>query len=263
MKQAFKITMLVCAVGALTAASVALSQNRVPETVNAAELSDSGGVLAQSELFLTLPEKEESMENSSDKATETLTSPSEDWRLLLVNSTHPVPEGYQVELEYVQSDYRMDARVNEDMKAMIDAAKEDGINLWVLSAYRTQEYQQSLFEQNVRQLQAQGMTQEEATAETAANVAVPGTSEHQTGLAADIMCAEWTGGITEDFAETEAYAWLHAHCAEYGFIERYPKDKTEITKIVYEPWHYRYVGKEHAETIMEQGITLEEYLGMM
>ena len=185
-----------------------------------------------------------------------------DWNLLLVNPNHSVPDGLNPTLAPVQGEYEMDERVAPYMKEMIAAAKEDGINLWVLSTYRTYEYQQGLFEANVKQLKNQGMTEEEAIKETAANVAVPGTSEHQTGLAADILCAEWTGGITEDFAETDAYEWLHSHCAEYGFIERYPKGATEITGIVYEPWHYRFVGKEHAEIIMEKGITLEEYLGV-
>jgi len=185
-----------------------------------------------------------------------------DWNLLLVNRTHAVPEGSLPILQTVQGEYKMDERVAPYLREMIADAKKDGINLWVVSAYRTQAYQEGLFNQNVEQLKSTGMTEEEAIRETAANVAVPGTSEHQTGLAADIFCAEWTGGITDDFAETDAYEWLKTHCAKYGFIERYPKGSTDITGIVYEPWHYRFVGKEHAEFIMKNEITLEEYLGV-
>ncbi len=198
-------------------------------------------------------------------SSEVITTPEIDktvWNLLLVNPTHGVPDDLEPILAPVQGKYQMDERVAPYMREMIADAKKDGINLWVLSTYRTYEYQQGLFDTNVKQLQNQGLTEKEAVAETATSIAVPGTSEHQTGLAADIMCAEWTGGITDDFAKTDAYQWLYTHCAEYGFIERYPKGSTEITGIIYEPWHYRYVGKEHAKIIMEKNITLEEYLGV-
>lgn len=260
MKGIAKAAVFTVAAGALVATSAAVThymdtkqlQNATGSNISASSSESSASAQVGGQPAVSSSEVS-TTESSIDK---------NDWRLLLVNPSHSIPEGYQPELEYVQGKYQMDARAADDMKQMIADAKKDGINLWVLSSYRTQEYQEGLFNDNVRQLKAQGMTEQEAITETAANVAVPGTSEHQTGLAADIMCAEWTGGITEDFAETEAYAWLKAHCAEYGFIERFPKGKSDITKIVYEPWHYRYVGVEHATAIMEQGITLEEYLGV-
>lgn len=242
-------------IGALAAASIAVSGH----LTGGVPAEESGTPAPQSSA--ASPAGKSSL-SSSEVSSTASSIDKNDWKLLLVNPRHSVPEAYSVTLDYVQGKYQLDERAAEPMRTMIAAAKQDGVNLWVLSAYRTQEYQEGLFDDNVRQLKAQGMTQEEAVKETAANVAVPGTSEHQTGLAADIMCAEWTGGITEDFAETDAYKWLNANCAKYGFIERYPQGKSDITSIVYEPWHYRYVGTEHAKVIMEQGITLEEYLGI-
>lgn len=251
-----KIVLFTGAVLALTTASVALSTMlHNPSADPTVDSSDTS-------LFSSERNKAGSSSDSSSEVVSTTKINPSDWNLILVNPTHSVPENYTSTLSNVQGEYQMDERVAPYMIEMIEAAKKDGINLWVLSTYRTYEYQQGLFERNVKELKNSGMTEEEAIKETAANVAVPGTSEHHTGLAADIMCAEWTGGITDDFAETDAYQWLHEHCAEYGFIERYPKNKTDITGIVYEPWHYRFVGKEHAEPIMEQGLTLEEYLGV-
>ena len=106
----------------------------------------------------------------------------------------------------------------------------------------------------------QGYTPLEAYEETAKSVAIPGTSEHATGLALDITSAEFPE-LDDRQAETAESQWLADNCWKYGFILRYPPEKSEITKIVYEPWHYRYVGKEAAKEITEQGVTLEEYLG--
>ena len=255
------ITKIVLFTGA--AVTLGMASFTLSTTLADRELSPSGGSASAGSSAEPSQRYKENL--SSASSSEVSTTPEinrTDWNLLLVNPNHSVPEDLQPVLAQVQGKYEMDERAAPHMKEMIAAAKEDGINLWVLSTYRTYEYQQGLFDTNVKQLKNQGMTEEEAIKETAANVAVPGTSEHHTGLAADIMCAEWTGGITDDFAETDAYKWLYAHCAEYGFIERYPKGSTDITGIVYEPWHFRYVGKEHAEIIMEKGITLEEYLGV-
>ena len=103
------------------------------------------------------------------------------------------------------------------------------------------------------------MTQEQAEAETAKSVAVPGTSEHQLGLALDIVDKSYQM-LEEDQQDTPAQQWLMANCWRYGFILRFPKDKEAVTGITYEPWHYRYVGEEVAKTITEGGLCLEEYL---
>ena len=112
----------------------------------------------------------------------------------------------------------------------------------------------------------QGKSEEEAIRLTRQYYTEPGHSEHHSGLAFDIITTEYQRDVyslTEQFAETDGYRWLIEHCAEYGFILRYPKEKTDITQINYEPWHYRYVGKEHAKYIMEHDLTLEEYIELL
>ena len=108
-------------------------------------------------------------------------------------------------------------------------------------------------------MQEKGISYEKAYEEAGNTVAYPGTSEHQLGLAVDIVAKDYQQ-LDDKQANTEEAKWLKEHCAEYGFILRYPLDKTEETGIIFEPWHYRYVGKEAAKEIMEQGICLEKYL---
>lgn len=180
--------------------------------------------------------------------------------LLLVNPDHPLPEDFEIRLAVIQGPYQIDARIVEPARRMLEAAKADGIDLLVCSAYRPVDSQTRLFNNKVNEYVASGKTKEEATVLTAAMIAVPGTSEHHTGLAMDIVTPSYQN-LDEGFAETDAFAWLDKHAADYGFILRYPKDKQEETGIIYESWHYRYVGPEIAKEIKEQGICLEEYLG--
>lgn len=186
----------------------------------------------------------------------------DEWYMLLANRDNPVPEGFTFPSAKVYSagqNWTLDARCADDMKAMIAAAKKDGVDLIICSAYRTVERQTNNFNNKVKEYVNKGYSEEEAKEITATIIAVPGTSEHHTGLAADIVTPSYQR-LNEGFAETEAFRWLYEHCAEYGFIMRYAKDKQDITKIIYEPWHYRYVGKEAAQIIMNEGICLEEFL---
>ena len=124
--------------------------------------------------------------------------------------------------------------------------------------FRSIEDQKSLWDARVKKQLEEGLSQEEAEAVVGQKVAIPGTSEHHTGLAIDISCDQ------ADIAKTEAlYQWYAEHCWEYGFILRYPADKIEITGITYEPWHFRYVGVEMAKAVTESGLCLEEYLQML
>ncbi|WP_423246190.1 M15 family metallopeptidase [Paludihabitans sp. MB14-C6] len=146
---------------------------------------------------------------------------------------------------------------------MYDAAKKDGITLYLRSGYRSIATQNVNYQADIQRNINKGYTREQAIIETEKYYARPGQSEHHTGLAFDIITPEYHRDIytlNEQFAKTKAYDWLVKHCAEYGFILRYPKDKVDITKINYEPWHYRYVGIEHAKKIMENNLCLEEYL---
>lgn len=182
--------------------------------------------------------------------------------LLLVNGSHPLSDDYDYtkDLTTIPEEYhngQLD-QINKDiwpyLKAMIDDARKEGVNLSVWSPYRSYNIQQMLFNrQKQKQIEA-GVPESEADAKAASIVARPGTSEHHTGLAADINMAD------DAFENTPMYAWLTEHCQDYGFIMRYPKDKIDVTGVIYESWHYRFVGINVAKDIKNKGITLEEYL---
>lgn len=156
--------------------------------------------------------------------------------------------------------HRVDARIVEDLAAMLTAAEAAGTHPIICSSFRTYDYQENLFENRIeraeREEHLEGTEAEEAAAFW---VAPPGASEHQTGLAVDIVDADYLE-LDEGQEETATQQWLMIHCAEYGFILRYPTDKSATTGIGYEPWHYRYVGKEAASAITQSGLCLEEWL---
>ncbi len=182
------------------------------------------------------------------------------WNLILVNGDHPLPEGFQVpEFTQLVNGHSIDKRAYPDLQRMMDACRADGLQPTICSSYRTQEKQEELFERKVQSCLATAASREEAEEQAALWVARPGTSEHQAGLAVDIVDKAYQS-LDNGQEETEVQRWLMEHCAEYGFILRYPNDKSEITGIGYEPWHYRFVGEEAAREIMAQGLCLEEYL---
>ena len=187
--------------------------------------------------------------------------PGEDWPLL-VNGQNPLPENYQVELVTLENGMKAAKCIQEDLKAMLADCRKAGLRPMICSAYRTQATQTRLHNNKIARLRAAGYGLEAAKQEAARWVAVPGTSEHQTGLALDLVSARYTN-LDQKQAETAEQKWLMEHCWEYGFILRYPVDKGDITGIGYEPWHYRYVGREHAAAIHETGLCLEEYLALL
>lgn len=186
---------------------------------------------------------------------------NEDWKLLLVNKNHPVPEGFTVNLETLSNGHAIDERVYPDLQRMMNDARAAGLFPYICASYRTQEDQIKLFDTDVRKYKAEGYSEEEAKVKAASWVAVPGTSEHQLGLALDIVASKYPV-LDKQQEQTPEQIWLMKNSYKYGFILRYPSSKSEITGIGYEPWHYRYVGKEAAEEITKKGICLEEYLGM-
>lgn len=187
------------------------------------------------------------------------TNPEEAWKLLLVNDRNTISESFEPELEEVQGAYKMDSRVAPIMRQMIADAKSQGIDLMVCSAYRPYSSQLRNFEASVSNYMQAGYSRENAEEATLRLIAAPGSSEHQTGLAADIVTPSYQG-LDDGYADTDAAKWLKANAASYGFILRYPKGKEDSTHIDFEPWHYRYVGEEVAKEIMEKEICLEEYL---
>lgn len=186
---------------------------------------------------------------------------ADDWRLILVNLQHSLPDDYEVSLGNVHTLKGMlycDARIVDDWLEMQKAAKNDGVSLVICSPYRDLQYQKKLFNQQIRYYMGLGASYMEAYQRTSNAVAVPNTSEHQMGLAFDIVTPYYTS-LDEGFADTTAGKWLAENSCDYGFILRYPKGKEFITGIEYEPWHFRYVGVEAARLITEEGITLEEF----
>ena len=163
----------------------------------------------------------------------------EDWRLLLVNAWHKLPEDYHVELKTLANGLQVDARIYDDLNAMLTDCREAGLEPIVCSAYRTEDTQTRLYRNKVSRLLSAGWSRDTVEQEAARWVAPPGTSEHQTGLALDIVSADYQL-LDEQQAQTPEQQWLMAHCWEYGFVLRYPTDKCAATGIGYEPWHYRY-----------------------
>lgn len=184
---------------------------------------------------------------------------TEDWMLTLVNPWNPLPEDFAIETAEVEGKYQLDARAVEPLRRMLADCRADGLDPIICSAYRTNEYQTNLFDKQVRKQRGKGLPDDAAVAAAAEVVAVPGTSEHQLGLAVD-LCARSYQLLDEGQEGTAEFQWLRAHCAEYGFIVRYPDGTTDVTGIIYEPWHFRYVGEKAAREITDAGITLEEYV---
>lgn len=184
----------------------------------------------------------------------------EDWALRLVNGENPLPADFTIpKLTQLRNGHAIDSRAYPALQAMMDDCRAAGLQPLICSSYRTREKQTELFENKVTSLLNQGFSTEDADAQAAVWVARPGTSEHETGLAVDIVDVGYQL-LDRHQEETEVQQWLMAHCAEYGFILRYPTEKSGVTGIGYEPWHYRYVGEAAAREIMEQGLCLEEYL---
>ena len=171
------------------------------------------------------------------------------WYLALVNRWNPLPEDYAVDLVEVPGGEKVDQRIYDPLMEMLDAAEAEDLGPIVVSGFRTEEKQQSLYDDKIREYRQQGYSQEEAVELAEQWVARPGTSEHQLGLAVDINGAVY-----------DIYLWLEENSWKYGFIFRYPDYKTDLTGVAGEVWHYRYVGKEAAQEIYEQGVCLEEYL---
>lgn len=186
----------------------------------------------------------------------------DDWQLVLINKQHPIPDDYSFTLgpiKTIKGEMKCDERIIDDLLAMMQAAYEnDGIILGICSPYRDLNWQKVLFNRKIKAYMERGMSYMDAYALSSQTVTVPGASEHQIGLAVD-MVSDTYQTLDEGFADTDAGIWLKEHCSEYGFILRYPKGKEHITSIEFEPWHFRYVGKEAATLIMKEEICLEEF----
>lgn len=210
----------------------------------------------------SLPEEEVSGDGKVDEVEEesrVLEVQPEEWNLMLVNPWNPIPRDYEVELIELSNGHSVDKRAYPDLQEMMDDARAEGLYPIICSSYRTNQRQRELFKNQVDKYVAAGMTAEEAEVEAAKWVAIPGTSEHQTGLAVDIVALDYQL-LDEGQEDTPEQKWLMENSYRYGFVLRFPTDKSDVTGIHYEPWHYRYVGKEAAAEMYSKGVCLEEYL---
>ena len=170
--------------------------------------------------------------------------------LTLVNFENTIPKDWKVDLVQLNNGQSVDRRIYDDLIAMLQAAKSEGLNPLICSSYRTNEKQEQLYQNKVSEYLSQGYSKVEASDKAAFWVARPGTSEHQLGLAVDIVSTK-NQRLDRSQENTVEQQWLIQNSWKYGFVLRYPTNKNSITGVGYEPWHYRYVGKEHAKKINE------------
>ena len=193
-------------------------------------------------------QRKQAEEEAAEKARrEELAREKSEWYLILVNSDNAIPDDFDVETVEIENGYYVDARIKDALSEMLSDCREAGYSPVIISSFRTRETQQYLYDHTANK----------------ADTAIPGHSEHECGLAADIIDADslgWSDPLIDKQEDMPAQKWLMEHCSDYGFILRYPKGMQEKTGIIYEPWHYRYVGKKHAKIIMDKGLCLEEYL---
>ena len=211
----------------------------------------------------TTTEETSNKETTNAPSSEKLSTPkiisiNEDkWYLTLVNTGFRIPDDYSPDLVYVcGSGEQLDSKVAPYYEKMYNAALKDGVTLTPCSGYRSYELQERNYNNKTAFYETLGYSHDEALVKAATIIMPPGSSEHNLGYAMDIVCVE------EWFEDTAEFKWLNENAADYGFILRYPSDRTDITKVTYEPWHWRYVGVEDAKAIKASGQVLEEYLGV-
>ena len=183
--------------------------------------------------------------------------------MVLVNHTSKMPDDYTFDTKECGSATAVNKTLQtvacDAFLEMQKAATADGVTVWMQSGYRSVKYQTSLYERKTKYYLDKGYDNATAKEKAAAVVNPPGYSEHNCGLAADLNSPEHTG-LDEGFEKTAAFRWLCEHAGDYGFILRYPKDAEDKTEIIYEPWHWRYVGVENAAKINASGLCFEEYI---
>ena len=200
------------------------------------------------------PDRIMSLFDGSDKTN--YASTENGWNLILINKDNYIPEDYDVKLLKLSNGERIDERIYPELQQMFDDARATGLELFVAQGYRTAQEQQKLLEDKREAYEYEGKSAEEAKELAEQWVAVPGTSEHQLGIAVDINADE------EKCKPDDVYRWLSKNAHKYGFIIRYPYWGENETGVTYEPWHLRYVGEPHAQIIYRTKIVLEEYASL-
>lgn len=193
---------------------------------------------------------------------ENINSRLNDWKLILVNKENYLPDNYEVNLKTINGNMKVDERIYNDLKNMLNDAKKENLDLLICSSYRSTSKQKKLFNDKIKEYKNKGYSDEEAYKEASYWVLIPGTSEHETGLSVDIVSID-NQVLDENQEKTKEQKWLMENSYKYGFILRYPTNKKDITGVNYEPWHYRYVGKENALQIKKLNVCLEEYIEIL
>lgn len=271
MKLTAKKKILIAALSLLIAALAGFGAYKAYEAVSFAKAvyAQEERALLRSQLasdrarteILRLRRELEEETDTRDKLLQALSTRAESFTsslLTLVNPWHEVPEGYSVELDTVEG-YLVDRRAANALTQMLSDCRAAGFAPIICSAYRTQEYQEMLYRNKIMRLLAEGVPNKDAPALAAKSVALPGTSEHQLGLAVDLISETYTN-LDQWQERTEVQQWLMANCYDYGFILRYPNGTSDTTGIIYEPWHYRYVGATTAKAVKNSGLVFEDYL---
>ena len=224
-----------------------------------AELSDIYGEMHAAEVR---GNQAENMVASGKAVYARKTVSKDDWNMILVNEDNPIPSDFEPMLEKIAGGQLVDTRIVTSLTEMFKAMQAEGLQPMVCSGYRTIEKQHNLFEADIMEQVRAGKTYDQAFYKAKEYTALPGASEHHTGLAVDIV-GKSHQNLNKAQAKTKEALWLAEHCEEYGFILRYPADKTDVTGIAYESWHFRYVGKEAAKYIMDNHLALEEFVDML
>ena len=204
----------------------------------------------------------ETMVSSAQKTVVIPKVSKDDWNLILVNENSPLPESFEPKLEKIEGGKLVDTRIVPALTKMFSAMRAEGLDPMVCSGYRTIEKQHNLFEEDIQTQVRAGKTYDQAFYKAKEYTALPGASEHHTGFAVDIVGRSHQN-LNLAQARTREAIWLAEHSAEYGFILRYPADKTDVTGIAYESWHFRYVGEEAAQYIKENNLALEEFVELL
>ncbi len=180
-------------------------------------------------------------------------------KIMVANPWNVIPVGYYPNLRDTERGMSIDKSCKDSLDKMLSDCRAAGHGVTLISAFRENATQISLYNKKVNYYLDQGLDAATARKEAGKEVAMPGTSEHELGLAVDLVDSDYTA-LDKAQENTDTQKWLMEHCWDYGFILRYPNNKSDKTGIIYEPWHYRYVGKEVAKELQESGLCLEEYL---
>lgn len=264
-KQKWRVLLLVLVVILLTIVSSRVSPKLPNEETPSVSVPDSSPAVSEAPVSPVTPGL------STDPVQSPDVSPSpeidlpdvsiHEWNLKLVNNRSVLNEGFAPDVSEIADGQYFDSRAVDALYAMLDGAKSNGFNTYIATAYRPYSAQAYAFFGKASQIAWPDGDMAEAEKLAREYVAYPGTSEHQLGLAVDILDSSSTSLVADEVEQLPVILWLQEHCHEYGFILRYPKDKEEITDW-YEPWHFRYVGTEAAKFIMENNLCLEEFLDL-